>query len=317
MSIIRTNTTSNSQHDPRVYVDIRRLAEFKHLISSFSLHPSNKAGSLMSGQHLSHYRGRGLNFEEYRHYQAGDDVRSIDWRVTARTRQPHIKVFTEEKDLPVVLLVDQRQSMLFSSQDTMKSVVAAEIAALCAWQVVKDSDRVGALIFNDKEQHFFSPKRSQTQTYQILKKMEEMNHGLSLKAIESAKSPQDSLNDALKWVSKLSYHGALFVVISDFKGSDSNTKKLIQKIRTTNGVIGVHIQDALEKELSGFDQLFVSDGESQLAIGREHKVIERYKAHTTQQNEQLSQWFRQRDFSLIEIGTDGQHIKNFQRGMRI
>ena len=103
----------NPELDPRIYTDFNRLVQFKYMKNSFTLTPYDKASGLMSGRHLSRFRGRGLNFEEFRHYHEGDDIRSMDWRVTMRTRQPYVRVYSEEKDLPVILVVDQRIKYVF------------------------------------------------------------------------------------------------------------------------------------------------------------------------------------------------------------
>lgn len=132
--------------DPRLYCDYSRLVRIQAQAESFSLLPHLKAGSVLSGRHNSLFRGRGLNFEELRHYQLGDDIRNLDWKVTMRTGKPHVRSYTEEKDRNVMICVDQRSSMFFASQNTMKSVVAAEVAALCGWRVLKDGDRVGFVL---------------------------------------------------------------------------------------------------------------------------------------------------------------------------
>ena len=107
--------------------------------------------SLLTGRHASRLRGRGLDFEEVRAYLPGDDVRTIDWRVTARTGVPHTRVYTEERDRPALLVVDQRLAMFFGTRLNLKSVTAAEAAALAAWRVFLSGDRVGAVVFDDPE----------------------------------------------------------------------------------------------------------------------------------------------------------------------
>ena len=149
----------NVSDDVRVVSSFESLMATKLKSTGFSLPPIAKSRSRQAGNHLSRYRGRGLNFEEFRHYQMGDDIRSIDWNVTQRMLEPHVRVQSEEKDLPVVLLVDQRSSMFFSSVDTMKSVAAAQVAACCAWKVLKDSDRIGALIFSNDQLYWHKPQR--------------------------------------------------------------------------------------------------------------------------------------------------------------
>ena len=113
--------------------------------------PRQPIHSILAGRHASRLRGRGLNFEELRSYLPGDDIRNMDWKVTARMRKPHVRVFTEERDRPTLLVVDQRLSMFFGSARAMKSVAAAEATALAAWRVLEAGDRVGAIVFDDHD----------------------------------------------------------------------------------------------------------------------------------------------------------------------
>ena len=115
---------------------------------------------MLSGLHASRRRGRGLNFEEMRDYLPGDDIRSIDWKATARTGAAHVRVFTEERDRPALLVVDQRMSMYFGSQHNMKSVTAAEAAAISAFRIFGAGDRVGGIVFDDERSMAVAPRRS-------------------------------------------------------------------------------------------------------------------------------------------------------------
>src|SRR5580698_2002411 len=131
------------------YAELDSLIALQFKVGCFTLRHNKPVRSLLFGRRASHVRGRGLDFEELRNYVAGDDVRSIDWRVTARTQKPYVRVYSEERDRPTMLVVDQRINMFFGSRVSMKSVVAAEISALAAWRVFHQGDRVGAFIFND------------------------------------------------------------------------------------------------------------------------------------------------------------------------
>ena len=145
----------------------------------FSFLPHQPVHSLLAGRHASRLRGRGLNFEEIRRYLPGDDIRNMDWHVTARTRQPHVRVYTEERDRPVLLVVDQRHSMFFGSRRAMKSVVAAEATALAAWRVLQAGDRVGALVFDDQDVVEIPPQRSEQQVLRILDTVVKKNQGFT------------------------------------------------------------------------------------------------------------------------------------------
>ena len=135
----------------KAFVSLEGLLALKHKARGFSFMPRQPVHSVLAGRHASRLRGRGMNFEELRHYLEGDDTRTIDWLATARLASPHVRVYTEEKDRPVLLIVDQRSTMFFGSRHAMKSVAAAEVAALSAWRATSLGDRVGAVVFGDAE----------------------------------------------------------------------------------------------------------------------------------------------------------------------
>src|SRR6201995_4644154 len=136
---------------PGVHVDLDELIALEHRGGRVSFLPHQPVHSLLSGRFASRMRGRGLNFEEIRDSRPGDDVRSIDWKATVRLQKPHIRVFNEERDRQALLVVDQRLSMFFGSRLAMKSVAAAQAAALGAWRVLGAGDRRGALVFKETE----------------------------------------------------------------------------------------------------------------------------------------------------------------------
>jgi uncharacterized protein (DUF58 family) len=153
---------------PGVYASLSELIGLQHKARGFSFLPRQPIHSLLAGQHASRLRGRGLDFEELRHYQFGDDVRQIDWKATNRTRKTQLRVFSEERERVVLLVIDQRLSTFFGSQRCMKSVAAAETAALVAWRVIFVKDRVGAVVFNDSAIVEIRPRRSRGTVMQIL-----------------------------------------------------------------------------------------------------------------------------------------------------
>ncbi len=247
-----------------VYATLEQLVRLRHRATGFSLLPRQPVHSLLSGRHASKLRGRGLNFEEIRAYQPGDDIRQIDWKVTARTRQPHSRVYTEERERPVILLVDQRLGMFFGSRQNLKSVTAAEAAALAAWRTIAAQDRVGAVVFNDAELREVRPQRSRSAVMRILQDLLDMNHALR------ADSPQPAnpraLNDALRRASQLAPHDGLVLLITDGDGSDQQTERLVTGIARHNDVLVVFIFDPLEGDLPAADRLVMSDGARQLEV---------------------------------------------------
>ena len=132
-----------------IYTSIEELASMRYNTTGLNPLAHKKALASMAGGHISSFRGRGIDFSEVRIYQPGDDIRNIDWRVTARTNKPHTKLYREERERPVYIVVDQCQSMFFGSKKTFKSVTAARAAANLAWGTIDNGDRVGGLVFSD------------------------------------------------------------------------------------------------------------------------------------------------------------------------
>ena len=205
-----------------VYATLVDLVALQYKAPGFSFLPRQPIHSLLAGRHASRLRGRGLNFEEIRRYLPGDDIRQIDWKVTARTRKTHSRVYTEERERTVLLLVDQRLTMFFGSVRDMKSVTAAETAALAAWRVLAQKDRVGTLVFNDSKVVEVRPQRSRSAVMQILQAVLEQNHALSIDAKTISKAGM--FNEALRGCERLAKHDSLVCIISDGFGHDQESR---------------------------------------------------------------------------------------------
>lgn len=249
---------------PGVYADLDDLIRLQFKARGFSFLPKQPIQSLLAGRRASRLRGRGLDFEEIRRYIPGDDIRAIDWRVTARTQKPHTRVYTEERDRPVLLVVDQRITMFFGSRVAMKSVTAAEVAALGAWRALTVGDRVGALVFNDREVREISPHRSRQRVMQILQVILAMNHALRTDA-ELQPNPA-MLNVVLEKVSCVAKHDFLVGIVSDFSGVDETTRSLVTRIAAHNDVLALFVYDPMESTLPAAGKLVVSEGDLQLEI---------------------------------------------------
>ena len=247
-----------------VYADLDELIRLQFKVHGFSFLPRQPVQSLLAGRRASRLRGRGLDFEEIRRYIPGDDIRTMDWRVTARTQKPHTRVYTEEKDRPVLLAVHQRLSMFFGSQVAMKSVTAAEVAAMGAWRALSVGDRVGALVFNDSDIREIPPHRSRQQVMQILETVVEMNH--ALRVDENIQPHPTMLNRVLEKVLHVAKHDYLVGIISDFSGSDEETRNVVTRLAVHNDVVAFFVYDRLEADLPVAGKLIVSQGDLQLEI---------------------------------------------------
>ncbi|OBT07950.1 MoxR protein [Vibrio sp. UCD-FRSSP16_10] len=256
--------SNTSPIDPDIYTDLKALRLLKYKATGFDFLPPQPVNSQLTGRHVSKLRGRGLNFEEMRHYQVGDDIRTMDWKVTMRTGKPHVKIFSEERERNVYLLVDQRTNMFFGSTGKMKSVIAAEIAALIAWKVTGSTDRVGAIIFNDQTAVPIAPQRSANHVLKILNEIVIKNQ--QLKPQLAKESQGNSFSKLFHQAKRLIKHDALVILITDGYGYSQQSEQQIKTLCQHNDVILCHVTDPLEHNLAQVDQMVLSDGNMQLSI---------------------------------------------------
>lgn len=240
------------------------------------------AGALTARQ-----RGRGVDFAEVRAYQAGDDVRTIDWRVTARTNEPHTKIFREERERPTLICVDQSQSMFFGSRGRLKSVLAAELAARHAWQALAMGDRVGGLVVGNEATTVTRPKRSARHVARLLGQLAEENQRLTRHS--QAGEDRQPLLEALRTLYQLAPSGHRVIVVSDFGGlqADINNPEADEKpwrevllaLSRHNDTSAEVLIDPLESVLPLRDPAAVTDGTNRLEIDAGNgRLRERYSA---------------------------------------
>lgn len=278
--------------DHKVYANLKKLLDMQLHAKEFDLLPRQVTHSVLAGRHRSRLRGRGLSFEELRAYRVGDDIRTLDWKVTNRTRKPHVRVYTEERERDVVLLIDQRAQMFFGSQVQMKSVTAADLAALAVWRVLSAKDRIGALVFNDNAITKIKPQRSRRTAMQILQLILEMNHQLG--ASEKSHNPKQ-LNHVLHQAERLCGHDCMVILISDLNGWDHQCLERVKRLKTHNDLMISFVVDPLEQSLPKHKQLVLSDGDLQISVNTESgqlkdKFAETFAARFDSLQSQLSNY---------------------------
>lgn len=331
-----------------VFISLERLLKLRFSANSLSM-PSAKRGlRQQSGGHLSKYKGRGMEFSEVRLYQPGDDVRSIDWRVTARKQSTHTKVFHEERERPVLILCDQSSTQFFGSKDTFKSVKAAEAAALLAWATLKHGDRVGGLVFSEKGHCEIKPARNHKAVTRFLKAVSDFNFALLQRLsfahtepkLTSTSSSNDTapvaptavadksiflkavsggfgLESALMECRRLSKPGALAFIISDFQQFSPACSRLLHTIRQHGDVVAIQIYDPLERDLPPPGDYAVSDGEHNLRLStRSDAVRKRFQEEIQQQQTELKEAFTGLRIPLIQLSTHDDALPVIQRYLR-
>lgn len=264
----------------------------------------------ISGLHLSKMRGRGVDFEEFRPYQAGDDIRLIDWRVTARTNRPFTKVFREERERPVIIAVDQTHNMYFGSQVAFKSVIAAQAAAVLCWLAIDNGDRVGGLVFSDVDSSLVRPKRSRRSALHLLNQIFNYNQKLQSVKDPDAQIPEDpdfkpGLAHALGQIRRITKPGSTLYVISDFSTLDETAVQYLNQLARHNNVICCCIYDALEETLPVPGIYSITDGSRKGALNTHNsKARISYRENFKKRMEALVSALDKLQIGLIKIRTN-------------
>ena len=264
----------------------------------------------ISGLHLSKMRGRGIDFEEFRPYQPGDDIRLIDWRVTARTSRPFTKVFREERERPVIIAVDQTHNMYFGSQIAFKSVVAAQAAAVFCWLAIDNGDRVGGLVFSDVAANLVRPKRSRRSALHLLNQVFEYNQRLPDVKDPENQIPTDpgfrpGLAHALGQIRRITKPGSTLYVISDFVTLDDKALQYLNQLSRHNNVICCLVYDTLEESLPVPGIYSITDGSRKGALNTHNsKARIRYREQFHERMDRLSSEFDKLQIQLIKMRTN-------------
>jgi len=285
-----------------VYVTLSELLKFGYMPKNFSMRPNAAIMSKLSGRHQSGMRGRGMDFSEMKQYVQGDDARNMDWKATRRTGKPYIRVYNEERDRNVWLVISQMNSMFFGSTERMKSVSAAHTAALFAFKALETGDRVGAVVYNNEEVKFFKASSSKNNVVQIMTEIERQNTLLKASNDNNLKM---NLGEALKTLSALAKHDDLVVLIGDGRAMGEESAKQITRINAHNDVIAVLISDPMEEEIVKSSSLFFTDGVDTVDVDSStHSFREKYKARRDVMRDKMGQLSRKNALPVVVISTE-------------
>ncbi len=234
-------------HSDGVNLTLDELLYYKQQCVKW-LPPAKSLWSQMLGQHQSRQLGRGMDFSEVRQYQAGDDIRAIDWRVTARTGKPHTKLFSEEREKPIVLYLDLSASMMFGSQLMLKSVLMSHMASLIAWLSVARQDRVGAIIDTGDQIIEFKPIGRNKGALAIAQGLVQFHN----QQLTQPSNSRDSMNIGLHTLARMCPKGSEIVLLSDFIRLDGESQLLLRRLGQHNRVRLVQIFDPLERGITNY-----------------------------------------------------------------
>jgi uncharacterized protein (DUF58 family) len=268
------------------------------------------------GGFASPFKGRGMEFEESRPYQPGDDLRSLDWRVTARTGKPFTKLFREERERPILLCVDYRRHMHFATRGAFKSVIAARAAAALAWSALANGDRLGGLVYGEREHRELRPRRGQLPVLRLLGEL--VQHPAWTQP--APVSPEDTLalRAALVRLRRVARPGSLVFLFSDFRdlGAAPGSEEALVRIAGHSEVVLFAINDPLERELPRPGQYRVRDAQaSALLDTRSRALVDAHRARFDARIAQLESLCGRHRMHLIRCTTDGDWLAALERGL--
>ncbi|MCD8414032.1 DUF58 domain-containing protein [Tenacibaculum dicentrarchi] len=255
---------------------------------------------IFGGEYHSTFKGRGMTFSEVRQYQYGDDIRAIDWNVTARYNEAHIKVFEEERELTMMLLVDVSGSESFGTSDQFKKDTVTEIAATLAFSATKNNDNVGLILFSDKMELYIPPKKGKSHVLRIIRELIEFK----------PKSKQTNINEALKFLSSITKKKAIVFVLSDFMDDDyERTLKLVGK---KHDVTGIRIYDKHDEEIPNLGMVPMQDAETgniHLVNTSSKSVRNQYKENALRLTDYFETAFKKSGSGTINARADESYVK--------
>jgi len=263
---------------------------------------------VFSGEYHSVFKGRGMEFSEVREYQFGDDIRTIDWNVTARYGHPYVKVFEEERELTVVLMVDASSSGEFGTFERMKGEIAVEICALLAFSAIKNNDKVGLIIFTDKVEKFVPPRKGKSHVLRVLRELLYFH-------------PEDKMTDiatALEYFNRVIRRRSVVFLVSDF--ISKNYERALSIANKKHDIVAIHIVDPREMELPNIGYIELEDAETgeQIVIDTSDKEVRQlFSQKTSQAMVQRDKLFKSMNVDSIAIHTDESYFEPLMKFFRM
>jgi len=287
---VATTTSSSTQ------ATTDELIKLRLHVKGLKLRGKQMASSVISGTHHSRFRGRGMDYLESRCYQPGDDIRNMDWRVTARTSIPHTKIYHEERERPVVVVVDLGPTMFFGTRNCLKSVQACRAAAMLGWATTTQGDRIGALIFNGKHQEL-QPSGGQRGVLRLIRHLHQSSD--PIKGLSNS-TDSNGLNHALKRLHRIARPGSLIFIISDFYHLNDETDKHLMRLRQHNDLVAIQISDPLELAPPPSGSYGITDGSNTGWLDSRQKSDQAWLPNYHQQVDEL---IERRAIPLLRLST--------------
>lgn len=255
---------------------------------------------IFGGEYHSTFKGRGMTFSEVRQYQFGDDVRNIDWNVTARYNEPYVKVFEEERELTMMLMVDISGSKLFGTVEQFKNEIATEIAATLAFSATQNNDKIGLILFSDEIELYIPPKKGRSHVLRIIRELIELN----------PKSKHTNISEALKFLSNVMKKKAIVFVLSDFLAE--NYKQTLKIAAGKHDITGIRVYDKHEESIPNLGMVQMEDeesGELVLVNTSSKKVRQNYSAYYQDKVNYFKDAFTKSGAGTIDCRVDESYVK--------
>ena len=276
------------------------LKKVRHI----ELHTRHLVNDVFSGEYHSVFKGQGMEFAEVREYQYGDDIRAIDWNVTARYNHPYVKVLEEERELNVMLMVDASRSGAFGSYEKFKSEIAAEICALIAFSAIKNNDKVGLLIFTDEVEKYIPPRKGRSHVLRVIREL------LYFKP----QSTRTNIANGLEYLLKGLKRRSIVFIVSDF--DDDNFIKPLRVLNRKHDAVAIQILDKREKDLPPIGLVKMRDAETGDEIWvntLDKKFMKLYSDYIGEKREKFSKEAKMMDLDLIQIDTAESYVEPLVR----
>ncbi|HUH25403.1 MAG TPA: DUF58 domain-containing protein [Flavobacterium sp.] len=255
---------------------------------------------IFSGEYHTSFKGKGMSFAEVRQYQYGDDIRAIDWNVTARYNEPYVKVFEEERELTLMLMVDISGSQDFGSTSDFKRDIVTEIAATLAFSATTNNDKIGLILFSDQIELFIPPKKGKSHILRIIRELIQFQ----------PKSNQTNIGQALEYLSKVMKKKAIVFVLSDFMTKDYD--RILRIAAKRHDVTGIKVYDKREKELTDIGYVLMQDAETNEAMyvnTSDAQVRKNYRQHYEDLENYFTSSFTKSGAGVIKTQTDESYVK--------
>ena len=271
-------------------------------VRQIEIRTKNVVNDFFGGDYHSNFKGRGMTFSEVREYVPGDDVRSIDWNVTARTGKPHIKIFEEERELSVLILIDVSSSGVFGSKKDLKIDLGVEIAAMLSFSAIKNNDKVGLALFSDKIEKYIPPKKGKKHVLRLITDI--VNHDFE------NSNKRTSIKTAIDFANKISKRKSVIFLISDF--IDDNFWNELKFLNFKHDVVGLQIYDTYERNFPNVGLINIHDsetGENTWIDTTSKKNRDKFQKNSVKKLDKFSMKCKNIGFDLLQINTDDDYIK--------